>query len=157
MNENIRRAVFPGSFDPFTLGHEDLVRRGLTFFDEIVVAIGKNADKRSFFSLDDRVRFIRAVFADEKRVSVATYEGLTVNFAREIGASHMLRGLRNTLDFDFEQTIAQANAKIGSVETVFLMTAPEFSAVNSSVVRDVLRHGGDVSAFVPAPILSLIK
>ncbi len=157
MNENIRRAVFPGSFDPFTLGHEDLVRRGLTLFDEIVVAIGKNADKRSFFSLDDRVRFIRAVFADEKRVSVATYEGLTVNFAREIGASHMLRGLRNTLDFDFEQTIAQANAKIGSVETVFLMTAPEFSAVNSSVVRDVLRHGGDVSAFVPAPILSLIK
>ncbi len=157
MKEDIRRAIFPGSFDPFTLGHEDLVRRGLTFFDEIVIAIGVNADKKSFFSLDDRTRFIESVFRGESRVSVASYSGLTVDFAKQIGARHILRGLRNTLDFTFEQTIAQANMKIGGIETTFLMTAPEFSAINSSVVRDILRHGGDASAFIPHEICKQIK
>lgn len=149
------KAVFPGSFDPFTIGHESIVRRGLDIFDEIVIAVGVNSDKHSFFTLDQRMLFIRSLF--NERIEVRSYNGLTVDFAREIGATHILRGLRTSADFEFERAIAQVNKKMTGIDTAFLLTTPEHTPISSSIVRDILRHGGDISDFVPTTIYNLMK
>ena len=153
----MKRAIFPGSFDPFTVGHESIVLRGLDIFDEIVVAVGVNADKRCMFSTERRVEFIETVFADRPQVSVSTYEGLTVDFAKEIGCSHILRGLRTSADFEFERAIAQVNRQMTGIDTVILLTTPEHTPINSTIVRDILRHGGDASLFLPQRIRGLVR
>ena len=146
----MRKAVFPGSFDPITKGHENVVRRGLTLFDEIIVAVGVHSSKRCMFSVDERVDMIRETFADESRVRVATYDGLTVDFCASMGVSTQLRGVRNESDLTYEQTIAQmTRAMRPEMDTVILLTDLECAAIHSTVVRDVLSHGGDVTAFVP--------
>jgi len=143
-------ALFPGSFDPITRGHESVIRRAVPLFDKIVIALGQNAEKKNYFSLEQRMDFIRIVFSDCPTVEVDYYSGLTVDFCKKVGARYILRGLRTAADFEFERSIGQINKKLfPEIETVFLLTLPEFTAVNSSVVRDILRHGGDVSQFIP--------
>lgn len=153
----MKRAIFPGSFDPFTIGHESIVLRGLDIFDEIVVAVGVNSEKRCMFSAERRVEFIRTVFADRPEVTVATYEGLTVDFAKEAGCSHILRGLRTSADFEFERAIAQVNRQMTGIDTAFLLTTPEHTPINSTIVRDILLHGGDASLFLPERIRKMVK
>lgn len=133
----IRRAVFPGSFDPLTLGHADIIQRGITLFDELVIAIGINSDKKYMFSLEERKKFITEAFKDEPKISVLTYEGLTVDFCKKINAGFILRGLRNPADFEFEKAIAHTNRKLSEIETVFLLTSSGKSYISSSIVRDV--------------------
>ena len=145
-------AIFPGSFDPFTVGHEDVVRRGLSIFENIVIAVGYNANKKDYFPLDDRMQWIRDVFANDPRVTVEKYEGLTVDFAKEIRATHILRGIRTSADFEYERAIAQVNKAMSNIDSVFLLTTPEHTPVNSSIVRDILKHGGDASMFLPEQI-----
>ncbi|MBQ3635227.1 MAG: pantetheine-phosphate adenylyltransferase [Bacteroidales bacterium] len=152
-----RKAIFPGSFDPFTIGHESIVLRGLEVFDEIVIAVGVNSDKHCYFSASQRVEFIKTVFADRPEISVATYEGLTVDFARQLGCSHIIRGLRTSADFEFERAIAQVNRQMSGIDTVFLLTTPEHTPVNSTIIRDILRHGGDASRFLPERLRNLIR
>ncbi len=143
-------AVFPGSFDPITKGHESIVLRALPIFDGIVVAVGVNTEKQSFFPLEVRMRWIKEVFSAHPSVEVMSYQGLTVNFCRELNAPYIIRGLRTSADFEFERSIGQMNKKMyPELETVFLLTTPEFTALNSSIVRDIIRHGGDASSFVP--------
>lgn len=143
-------AVFPGSFDPFTLGHHSVVVRALPLFDEIVVAIGKNTLKNGFFSIDERIELIEGVYASEPKIKVMAYDGLTVDFCKSIGAAFMLRGIRTVSDFEYECAISQMNQLMQpGVETVFLLTTPELTPVNSTIVRDILNYGGDVSQFVP--------
>ncbi len=146
-------AVFPGSFDPFTIGHEGIVRRALGLFDEIIIAVGANALKKSYYPLDVRKAMISRVFKDEPRITVDHYEGLTVDYCRNKGAGYLLRGLRTSADFEFERAIAQVNkALISEIESVFLLTVPEHTSINSTIVRDIIRSGGDASKFVPAAI-----
>ena len=145
-------ALFPGSFDPFTLGHEAIVKRALPLFDEIIIAIGYNSEKAGFFSVEKRIEWIEQVFAKESKISVASYEGLTVDFCKKTDANFILRGLRNSTDFQYEQTVAQMNKIMSGIETVLLLTDPELSALTSTVVRDIIRHNGDVSMFVPKEI-----
>lgn len=143
-------AVFPGSFDPVTKGHESMVRRGLPLFDEIVVAIGVNSSKKYFFSLDERKYMLEKTFADLPNVRIETYEGLTADYCKKIGANSILRGLRNSIDFEYEKSIAQMNRGLApEIETIFMATDPELSAINSTIVRDIIRNGGDGSAFLP--------
>ncbi len=146
-------AVFPGSFDPFTLGHESIVRRGLQIFDKIIVAIGTNTDKADYFPLETRLGWIRKVFAGEPRIEVASYNSLTVDFCKKAGARFLLRGLRTAADFEYERAIAQVNhAMEKDLEVVFLLTLPEHTFINSTLVREVIKYGGDASKFVPAAI-----
>ncbi|HOO98570.1 MAG TPA: pantetheine-phosphate adenylyltransferase [Bacteroidales bacterium] len=149
----MKRAVFPGSFDPFTIGHEGIVRRGLSLFDEIIIAVGANALKKSYYSLETRKKMIASVFRDEPRIKVSHYEGLTVDFCIKHEAGYILRGLRTSADFEFERAIAQVNKALAfEVESVFLLTVPEHSMINSTIVRDIIRSGGDASDFVPKTI-----
>ena len=146
-------AVFPGSFDPITTGHLELVNRALPLFDEVVVAIGLNSKKKYLFSLEQRLEWLNKVFQNEPKVRVEHFEGLTVKFCKEINANFMLRGLRNASDFDYEKTISQLNATIGDgLETVFLISSPLYSHVSSTIVREIIRAGGDASQFLPAEI-----
>jgi pantetheine-phosphate adenylyltransferase len=146
-------AVFPGSFDPFTIGHEGIVLRALDLFDEIIIAVGANALKKSYYPLSVRKEMISKVFQNEPRISVDHYEGLTVDFCRKNGANFLLRGLRTAADFEFERAIAQVNrAMTPEVESVFLLTIPEHTPINSTIVRDIIRSGGDASRFVPSAI-----
>ncbi|MFO7998527.1 MAG: pantetheine-phosphate adenylyltransferase [Bacteroidales bacterium] len=148
-----RMAVFPGSFDPITKGHESIVLRALPLFDKIIIAIGTNVEKASFFPIEKRVQWIRDVFREHSRVEVITYEGLTVDLCRRKGIRYILRGLRTSADFEFERSIGQMNKKMmADLETVFLLTTPEYTALNSSIVRDIIRNGGDVDQFVPTQI-----
>ncbi|MCH8545792.1 MAG: pantetheine-phosphate adenylyltransferase [Cryomorphaceae bacterium] len=148
-----RIAVFPGSFDPITMGHYDIVTRALPLFDRIVIAIGINANKKYMFDLDTRMGFIKQVFAHEPQIEVKYYEGLTVDFCKKIGANFILRGLRNPADFEFEKAIAQTNRQLNhDVETIFLLTAARYAFISSSIVRDVTRHGGDYTSLVPKGI-----
>jgi pantetheine-phosphate adenylyltransferase len=150
-------AVFPGSFDPFTIGHEAIVRRALSLFDEIIIAVGANALKKNFYSLPTRMEMISEVFKNEKRVRVDHYEGLTVDYCKKAGAVFLIRGLRTSADFEFERAIAQVNKVMASdIESVFLLTVPEHSHINSSIVRDIIKNNGDASLFVPAAI-NLLK
>ena len=153
----MKRAIFPGSFDPFTVGHESIVLRSLEIFDEIVVAVGVNSEKRCMFSVERRVEFIKTVFAERPEVTVTTYEGLTVDFAKKVGCSHILRGLRTSADFEFERAIAQVNRQMTGIDTAFLLTTPEHTPINSTIVRDILRHGGDASLFLPERIRTMVK
>lgn len=145
----MRRAIFPGSFDPLTLGHEDIIRRGITLFDELIIAIGINAEKKYMFSLEERMEFVKDTFKDEPKISVVTYKGLTVDFCKEVDANFILRGLRNPADFEFEKAIAHTNRKLSEIETVFLLTSSGKSYISSSIVRDVIRNGGDYTILVP--------
>ena len=146
-------AVFPGSFDPITLGHVDLVQRSLPLFDKVVVAVGINSKKQSLFSLETRMQWIADVFRDYQNVEVGSFEGLTVHYCERIGARYILRGLRNTSDFDYEKTISQLNHIVGDhVETVFLISKPEYSHISSTIVREIIAYGGDASPFIPPEI-----
>jgi len=144
-----KTAIFPGSFDPITLGHYDLIKRSIPLFDKIVVAIGVNAEKKYMFSLEERKRFIEESFADEPSISVVTYEGLTIDLCKKMKAKFILRGLRNPADFEFEKAIAHTNRRLSKIETVFLLTAANTSYISSSIVRDVLRNGGEYQMLVP--------
>jgi len=148
----LKRALFPGSFDPITLGHYDIIKRALDLFDEIVVAIGVNGDKNYMFTVEQRKEFIEKAFADESKVKVTTYQGLTVDFCKEIDAQFILRGFRNPADFEFEKAIAHTNRKLSQIETVFLLTAARTSFISSSIVRDVIRNHGDYTVLVPESV-----
>jgi len=145
----MKRALFPGSFDPITLGHFDIIKRGIHLFDEIIVAIGINAEKNYMFTLDQRKKFIEDAFADEPKIKVITYEGLTIDLCKKMNAEFILRGLRNPADFEFEKAIAHTNRKLSKIETVFLLTASKTSYISSSIVRDVIRNKGDYTVLVP--------
>ena len=146
-------AVFPGSFDPFTIGHEAIVRRAFSLFDEIIIAVGANILKKSYYSLEVRKSMISLVFKDNPQVKVSHYDGLTVDYCKSVGAGYLIRGLRTSADFEFERAIAQTNRVLNStVESVFLLTVPEHSHVNSTIVRDIIKNSGDASAFVPQAI-----
>ena len=148
----MRRAIFPGSFDPITLGHVDIVNRALPLFDEIIIAIGVNSDKKYMFSLEKRIHFIKENYKNEPKIKVATYSGLTTEYCEKVNADFILRGLRNPADFEFEKAIAQTNRKLSEIETVFLLTSAKTSYISSSIVRDVYRHGGDISGLVPESV-----
>lgn len=145
----MKKAVFPGSFDPVTLGHVDIIERALPLFDEVILAIGINSDKKYMFSLEERLRFLEETFKQESKIKVMTYTGLTVDFCRQENAGFILRGLRNAIDLDFEKTIGQTNYKLAGIETVFLISSSGKSHISSSVVRDVRKHGGDFGFMVP--------
>lgn len=146
-------AVFPGSFDPFTLGHESVVKRSLSLFDRVIIAIGQNSDKKSYFTLEQRITWVKKVFENEPRVSIVSYSGLTVDFCKKSNARYILRGLRTSADFEFERAIAQVNkAMYYEIESVFLLTLPEHTSINSTIVREILKNGGDISRFVPKAI-----
>ncbi len=147
-----RRAVFPGSFDPLTLGHYDIILRGITLFDELIIAIGINTEKKYMFSMEERKKFIREAFRNEPRVKVLSYQGLTVDFCKKEKAGFILRGLRNPGDFEFEKAIAHTNRKLSEIETVFLLTSSGKSYISSSIVRDVIRNGGDYTGLVPETV-----
>ncbi len=148
-----RTAVFPGSFDPITTGHVDLIKRALPVFDRIIVAIGTNSQKQALFSLEQRREWIETVFKDDPRVTVDVFEGLTVHFCKKVGARYLLRGLRNASDFDYEKTISQLNHIVGgNVETFFLISRPEFSHISSTIVREIIKGRGDASPFLPAGV-----
>ncbi len=149
----MKRAIFPGSFDPLTLGHYDIIERGAKLFDEVIIAIGVNADKKYMFTLEQRKKFIEKAFANNNRVKVVTYKGLTVDFCKEINVDFILRGLRNPADFEFEKAIAHTNRDLAPVETVFLLTSAKTSYISSSIVRDVIRNNGDYTKLVPKSVV----
>lgn len=145
-----RIAVFPGSFDPFTIGHESIVRRAMPLFDKIIIAIGINTNKADFFPIEKRIQWIKETFEFDEKVSVQNYTGLTVDFCKRVYAQYIIRGLRTSADFEYERSIAQVNKAMDeSIETIFMLTAPEYSAITSTLVRDIIRHGGDASKFLP--------
>lgn len=145
-----RVAIFPGSFDPFTVGHESVVKRAIPLFDKIIIMIGFNSNKRSFFPVEKREKWIKQVFENEPKISVQCHEGLTVDFCKEVNAQYILRGLRTSADFEFERAIAQVNKQMyPQIESVFLLTIPEHTPINSTIVRDIIFHGGDASMFLP--------
>ena len=148
-----RIALFPGSFDPFTKGHEDIVRRGLLLFDEVVIGIGNNANKKRYFAVEVMQQLIEGTFSDESRVRVVLYDDLTARIADDLGARFLLRGLRNTTDFEYENGISQVNRYLNSeIETVFLITSPHLAPISSSIIRDLHRYGQNVDAFLPYPL-----
>ncbi len=148
-----RVAIFPGSFDPFTVGHESIVKRAIPLFDKIIIMIGFNSSKRSFFSVEKREKWINEVFKNESKVTVQCHEGLTVDFCKKVNAQYILRGLRTSADFEFERAIAQINKKmLPQIESVFLLTMPEHTPINSTIVRDIILHGGDPSMFLPSSL-----
>lgn len=144
-----RVALFPGTFDPFTIGHESLVRRGLDLVDEIVIAIGINESKKAYFSVEKRIEMIHSLYENEPRVRVESYDSLTIDFAREVGANYILRGIRSVNDFEYEKTIADMNRTISGIETFVLFTEPALTHISSTLVRELLRYGRDVSEFIP--------
>ena len=147
-------ALFPGSFDPITLGHVSVIRRAMPLFDKIIIAIGINSEKKQMFPLEKRKAWIEDVFKDEPSIEVQTYNGLTVDFCKKVGAGFILRGLRTSADFEFERSIGQINRKLyPEIDTVFILTEPEYTPVSSSIVRDVYRHGGDISGMVPEEVM----
>lgn len=144
-----RKAIFPGTFDPFTIGHSSLVERSLEIVDEIVIAIGINEKKNSYFSLEQRLEMIRTLYKNDQRISVLSYNSLTVDFAQEVNASLIIRGIRTVNDFEYEKTIADMNRVIAGVETIILFTEPELTHISSTIVRELLNFGHDVSKFIP--------
>lgn len=145
----MKRAIFPGSFDPFTIGHDDIVRRGLRLFDEIVIGIGRNSTKHETFPIDERLEAIRRIYADEPRVRVAVYDCLTVDFAHQVDAHFILRGIRSVSDFEYERSMAEANKQLADIETIILYTSPEYAHVSSTLVRDLYSYGRDITPFIP--------
>ena len=145
----MKRAIFPGTFDPFTIGHYSIVKRGLKLFDEIIIGIGVNQAKKTLFSIEKRQDIISQTFKSEPRVKISIYDSLTVDFARSVDAGFILRGLRSVSDFEYEHNIADANRKISGIETVILFTDYEYSYISSTVVRDLIVYGKDISIFLP--------
>ncbi|MDA0356494.1 MAG: pantetheine-phosphate adenylyltransferase [Bacteroidetes bacterium] len=146
------KAVFPGSFDPITLGHVDVIERGLQLFDEIIIAVGENSSKTNLFSLDQRKEFISEAFKDHPKVSVISYQGMTVDLCQKLKVDFILRGLRNSADFEFEKSIAQINRDMAPIETVFLLTAAETAHISSSIVREIIKNKGAFQKFVPVSV-----
>lgn len=144
-----RKAIFPGTFDPFTIGHYSLVKRSLELVDEIVIAIGVNDTKKTYFPLDKRIDMIRSLYKDDSRIVVGTYDSLTVDYAKETGSNFIIRGIRSVNDFEYEKTIADMNRNISGIETIVLFTEPELTHISSTIVRELLRFGHDVSQFIP--------
>ena len=148
-----KTAIFPGSFDPFTIGHESVITRAMPLFDEIIVAIGTNTTKNAYFSIEQRMTMIRDVFSDTNKIKIESYQGLTVEYCRKKQARYLLRGLRTSSDFEYERAIAQTNkAMYPELESVFLLTLPEHTHINSAIVREIIRLGGDASQFIPKAI-----
>jgi len=148
----MKKAVFPGSFDPLTLGHCDIINKSLNLFDEIVLAIGVNSNKENMFSIDQRKKFINDEFTNQEKIKISTYEGLTVDFCKTINADFIVRGLRNPADFEFEKTIAQTNKKLTGIETVFFLTSPETAYISSSIVREIIANKGEYTKLVPKSV-----
>ena len=148
----MNRAVFPGSFDPITLGHVDIIKRATKIFDEIIIAIGINNEKKYLFSNDVRIKFIEDTFIKEPKIKVKKYKGLTINFCKKNNINTILRGVRNPSDFEFEKAIAHTNYKLSGVETVFLITNPEFSYISSSIVREIIENNGNYKKLVPKTV-----
>jgi len=145
-----RIAIFPGSFDPFHIGHESVVRRAIPLFDKIFIMIGYNANKKSFFPIEKRMKWINQVFKDEDKVEVHLHEGLTVDFCKSVNARYILRGIRTSSDFEYERAIAQVNKKMHpEIESIFLLTLPEHTPINATIIRDIVSHNGDASMFLP--------
>ncbi|RLD67893.1 MAG: pantetheine-phosphate adenylyltransferase [Bacteroidetes bacterium] len=154
----MRRAVFPGSFDPITIGHEDIIKRALPLFDEIIIAIGFNSTKGGMYSIEERMQLISDVFAGEEKIKVDKYQILTIDYCHDKKANYLLRGLRTAADFEFERGIGQVNRLMADdIETVFMLTAPEYTPISSSIVRDVIRHKGNLKGLVPESILDKIS
>jgi len=146
-------AVFPGSFDPITLGHVAVIKRAIPLFDQLIIAIGDNADKKHMFTTEQRKKWIQNVFVDEPKISIEVYDGLTIEFCKKMNAHFILRGLRTSADFEFERSIAQINRKLApEVDTLFILTETKYTPITSSIVRDVIRNGGDISEFVPEEV-----
>ncbi|MBR5764910.1 MAG: pantetheine-phosphate adenylyltransferase, partial [Bacteroidaceae bacterium] len=144
----MKRAIFPGTFDPFTIGHASIVKRAITFIDELVIGIGYNENKRTMFSIEEREKTLRELYENEPRVKIASYNDLTVDFAKRMDAQFIIRGIRCVKDFEYEETIADINRKLAGIETILLFTEPELTSVSSSVVRELISFGKDVSAFL---------
>ena len=145
----MNRAIFPGTFDPFTIGHESIVRRALTFVDEVIIAIGINEQKHSLRPIEKREQMIRDLYKDEPRVKVMSYSNLTVDFAHEVGANTIIRGIRTVKDFEYEETIADINRKLTGIETIFLFTEPDLASISSSIVRELMKYNKEVTQFLP--------
>jgi pantetheine-phosphate adenylyltransferase len=146
-------AVFPGSFDPITIGHESIIKRAVPLFDKIIVAVGKNADKKSFFPIEKRINWIKEEFKDYPTIIVSEYTGLTIDFCKSVNAQYLLRGLRTSADFEFERSVGQINKQLyPEIETVFLLSLPEHTSVSSSIIRDIISNGGNASCFVPKSV-----
>ncbi len=152
----MKKAVFAGSFDPITIGHFEIVEKALPLFDEIIIAIGINNEKKYFFPLEERKNFIEECFKGNPKIKVMTYTGLTVDFCQKNKANFIIRGLRNSADFEFENAIAQTNRKLGNIETIFFLSSTETSFISSSIVRDILKNKGNIAEFVPKKIEKLI-
>jgi pantetheine-phosphate adenylyltransferase len=151
-------AVFPGSFDPITLGHQSIIQRSLPLFDKVIIAIGINSTKEGFYTIEKRKSWIEKIFEGEKKIKVQAYKGLTIDFCKSAGANYILRGLRTSADFEFERVIAQMNRAMNeTIETVFILSTPELSAINSTIVRDIIRNNGDAGKFVPPAISKELK
>nr|MBC7612890.1 pantetheine-phosphate adenylyltransferase [Pseudopedobacter sp.] len=154
----MKKALFPGSFDPITKAHVDILKRSMPLFDKVYVGIGVNSTKQSLLSVDKRLEMISAVFEGEDKLEMVTYEGLTVNFCKKIGALYMIRGIRTVSDFEYEKAIAQMNhALIPEIESIFILSKPGYSSISSTIVRDILRYGGDVSQFVPPAAIPFLR
>ena len=154
----MRIALFPGSFDPITKAHVDILKRSISLFDKVVVGLGLNSTKQAFFSVEERLKMLEAVFLAYKNVEIVAYEGLTVDFCQQIGASHMIRGIRTVSDFEYEKAIAQMNhALVPDVESIFIVSKPGYSSISSTIVRDILRNKGSVSQFVPNEAYEIIS
>ena len=148
----MKRFVFPGSFDPITIGHQEIIERALNFCDELIIAVGENNDKKQLFSLEDRMQYIIKANKNNPKVIVQSYKGLTIDFCKKVKANALVRGLRNPADFEFEKSIAQMNRKLSGIDTIFFLTSAENAFVSSSIVREIMTHGGDYSSLVPRSV-----
>ena len=148
----MKKAIFPGSFDPITIGHVDIVKRGIKVFDEIIIAVGDNIDKKYMFPKEKRVEFVKQTFKNYDNINIESYDGLTVDFCKKNNIEFMIRGLRNPADFEFEKSIALTNREMTDIETIFFLTSPENSFISSSIVRDLIRNNGDYKLFIPKGI-----
>ena len=152
----MKKAIFPGTFDPFTLGHLDILNRSKLIFDEVIVGVGRNNNKKTMFSVDDRIKFIKSVVTNSDNIKVTSYEGLTIDFCKSVKANFIVRGVRNTGDFEFEKAIARTNRLLSKIETVFLLTSAKTSFISSSIVRELIENNGDFSQLVPENISKII-
>jgi|TARA_B110000444_G_scaffold81300_1_gene76889 pantetheine-phosphate adenylyltransferase len=149
----MRKAIFPGSFDPFTLGHLDILKRSLSLFDEITVGVGRNNQKKTMFNEEQRIEFIKNCFKNEQKIKVESYQGLTIDFCKKVGANFIVRGIRNNGDFEFEKAIARTNRKLSKIETVFLLTSAKTSFISSSIVRELILNNGNYKLLVPNSVI----
>ena len=153
----MRRAIFPGTFDPFTLGHLDILNRSKLIFDEVIIGIGENIDKKAMFSLEDRIDFIKSVVINSENITVQSYKGLTIDFCKKVDANFIVRGVRNNGDFEFEKAIARTNRLLSKIETIFLLTSAKTSFISSSIVRELIKNKGDYSRLIPESIAKIVS